>query len=739
MTLREKIKASKELKKYVKKQNGLFALFNIVLPMLFVLLLICFVCYYCFFFTKMPMLIATNFATLENTILEEDDVTTTKLGFECQCGNCVKVNRYGYSTGTITNNDTNAQIVKLFDTICSFLNEKENYKFKIEPYMLYGINSVESSGSLRKIDVLYPNGNDIYSSFMYNPISKSPASYFTNEDIEKGKVITSIQQMMGPFQINPNSTTKWLMECNDEVYKRLGITKNTSITNQKENAFYLPTVAYGVFANIGGKQESYDKTLENLLGDSYTSQPDKIKQYVTFMKLCSYYHGSGKYTDEHPIIYNYFLDFAKEYEKNKEQFENLPSFNQDGAKNNDFVLNICQIIDKDGSKGYKTYFQNYYPEGNTSHMIMWAYGPKAVILGNKYFEEALIEADAVQGNEEVWLCNCKYPFTCCDCHSNDTTYLQTLNGGYTNYQIGVATKENFIRAACSLVGKVRYGYGGGHGGNLCKIQGINPLWERFNDLYLETNSLVQKAIQIVTFNHIKDSCICNQEYWCPVHGTWKPYSNSYGCSSIEGTVKTLDDFINQRKDTYNFEEEEITALKNNEVLKEAFGNGGFHPHYLETLDCSSYVSWVFNQVSSTPKYMYSTSDFPRSTDFTKITDQTTLRCGDILNKSGDHVIIVLGKMFEGKDNYYLLIEQTPPKIQFSVGRVKGNIGLTNPLDDISAKSIVSNLNKKYGNQDFENIVNINSYTAYRWSGWQEDNSSVDSLYGKDIITRILGN
>ena len=82
--------------------------------------------------------------------------------------------------------------------------------------------------------------------------------------------------------------------------------------------------------------------------------------------------------------------------------------------------------------------------------------------------------------------------------------LESL-GGELPYRIGYKSRENMMLAAMSLVGEVRYVWGGGHltTGN---IRGISPAWKAFFDTYGTEKG--QEGYS---------KCIKTKDTWCPVH------------------------------------------------------------------------------------------------------------------------------------------------------------------------------------------------------------------------------
>ena len=106
------------------------------------------------------------------------------------------------------------------------------------------------------------------------------------------------------------------------------------------------------------------------------------------------------------------------------------------------------------------------------------------------------------------------------------------------YELNYTSRENMMVAAASLCGKVRYVWGGGHSG-ASYIDGINPIWIRFEGLYpVERESKVEDEngeVKIVK-NEGFGTCIKPSGSWCPIHGSTR--AEYHG-----GTVKSLEEYI----------------------------------------------------------------------------------------------------------------------------------------------------------------------------------------------------
>ena len=248
------------------------------------------------------------------------------------------------------------------------------------------------------------------------------------------------------------------------------------------------------------------------------------------------------------------------------------------------------------------------------------------------------------------------------------------------YELNKTTRENMLLAMFSLAGKVRYVWGGGHSG-ASHIDGINPVWIRFNNLYPteQYTKTYNKAKRewIQTENPGYGCCIKTSGSWCPVHG-YKS-GECYG-----GAVYSLDEYVNSRADV--FDSTELLDEKYREMLSEVDYSNGISVHTLDGLDCSGYASWVYNQI--TDKYQVNSAAryFTRQSAIKEIKIGEELLPGDIFSWT-THIVLVVGKSAE-KSKAYVTIEQTPNVLRFGVIYYSGA-----KADDITqAKKIAEEAN-----------------------------------------------
>ena len=225
----------------------------------------------------------------------------------------------------------------------------------------------------------------------------------------------------------------------------------------------------------------------------------------------------------------------------------------------------------------------------------------------------------------------------------------TIKNEYVNpYKLNYTSRENMMLAAMSVVGKVRYIWGGGHleSGNL---NGINPSWKAFYDTYgtKEGDEGYQMSI-IPTAS------------WCPVH---KRVENADGCLFKADTVYSVEQYVDSRKeimDTSNMSIEKYQKYIDSSIDL----SKGMNSHRLDGLDCSGYTSWVYNQISETRNYDAGAGYFIRYGDLNSIEYGSTMLPGDVYSWTG-HIVLVVGKVADSGKSH-IIIEASPNTVKFGV-------------------------------------------------------------------------
>lgn len=243
------------------------------------------------------------------------------------------------------------------------------------------------------------------------------------------------------------------------------------------------------------------------------------------------------------------------------------------------------------------------------------------------------------------------------------------------YQVGYTSRENMMIAAMSIVGKVRYVWGGGHGGT-GSIRGINPMWDIFYKAYPTTED---------EYGYSK--CIKPSTSWCPLHGE---YHNANSCLFASDKIRSVDDYINERSelDISSIQDDKFRNLIENSKIPLEHG---IDSHRLDGLDCSGYASWVFNQVVSNPKYDSGAMRFISQSGIDSLGLGVKLLPGDVFSW-GDHIVVIVGPESRNSDAY-VMVESGPNTVKFGVVYYAS----AKPRQISSALNIAIEANKLLGN------------------------------------------
>lgn len=265
------------------------------------------------------------------------------------------------------------------------------------------------------------------------------------------------------------------------------------------------------------------------------------------------------------------------------------------------------------------------------------------------------------------------------------------------YTPNYASRENMMLAASCLVGKVRYVWGGGHR-QTSNIDGINPIWREFNELYSIEKATISGSISLGTSESMGgariltselkafeggyvNECIKPSSTWCPVHG----YCGNSVCSEGE-SVRSIYDYERTRDKILD-----ASSLNKYQALFNSINYGsGIEPHRLEGLDCSGYVSWVYNQI--TDKYIIdSTADyFTKQPALNELNFGESLLPGDVFAWD-EHIVLIVGR---ARDNSkaYVTLESTPDIVRYGVVYYSG----ASTGDILYAKQIAREANELLG-------------------------------------------
>lgn len=287
-----------------------------------------------------------------------------------------------------------------------------------------------------------------------------------------------------------------------------------------------------------------------------------------------------------------------------------------------------------------------------------------------------------------------------------------------HYKVGYTSRENMMIAAMSVVGKVRYVWGGGHGGT-GNISGINPIWECFNELYGD--------------NDKSGSCIKPSNTWCPVHGAIGSTSNT--CMISDTTVSNISEYIAKRGSYIeNTKAYGKIAGKNlNKIFN--YGNVGYTrkdgsgssvaAHRIEGLDCSGFASWLYNQIDSDRIYDSGASRFVQNGRLNELEMGSKLLPGDVLAWN-THICVIVGRTDE-TNKVYIEVESTPNVVKLGVAYYPGAT-----QEQINkAKDLAKQANTLLGDvQDsWVNVFNIKNL-EYATQAYTDEEGNVQYSYSK---------
>lgn len=286
------------------------------------------------------------------------------------------------------------------------------------------------------------------------------------------------------------------------------------------------------------------------------------------------------------------------------------------------------------------------------------------------------------------------------------------------------SRENMMVSAISLVGKVRYIWGGGHDGT-ANIDGINPSWYDWNAAYpseaiSESTSLDKNGNEILhrKYNDGFGTCIRSSSYWCPMHGS--------GSSEFHGrTVFSPSDYLSIRDDIIDYSKYSYDDYMN--ILSQIKFSDGINEHLLDGLDCSGYVSWVYNQITDKYDYNEAAQYFASQSGVKEIPFGSELLPGDAFAWDS-HIVLVVGKV-KDKSKAYVTVEQTPNILRFGVIYYNG----ASSKDINEAVDIATNANKLIGGIDTDSEP-TKKYCMNTVGYYTETTTVVDEETGEEIVS-----
>lgn len=285
--------------------------------------------------------------------------------------------------------------------------------------------------------------------------------------------------------------------------------------------------------------------------------------------------------------------------------------------------------------------------------------------------------------------------------------VENLKDSYiVPYRLNYTSRENMMLAAMCLTGKVRYIWAGGHSG-ASYIDGINPVWGKWNDLYpsepYTTIMNEETGEESVVSNVGFGTCIKTSGSWCPIHG----YSSD-DCSDSE-LIYSLDQYISMRSET--FDTTELMEDKYSELLSKVDYSDGISVHTLDGLDCSGFASWLYNQITDRYEINSTAMYFTEQNGIKEVKFGSELLPGDIFTWT-NHIVIVIGKV---RDNSkaYVTIEETPNVLKFGViyysGAKQSDIDYGKQVA-IEANELLGGLDSTYEEPHVYCMNNVGHYT-----------------------------
>lgn len=274
------------------------------------------------------------------------------------------------------------------------------------------------------------------------------------------------------------------------------------------------------------------------------------------------------------------------------------------------------------------------------------------------------------------------------------------------YELNTASRMNMMKAAASLVGRVRYVWGGGHlySGS---IDGINPMWLTFFDTYSnESHSASYKR------------CIKPSISWCPVHGV--TYETS--CLNRSFNIKSADEYIRNMSKCMQISSSSADTLR--VLLYNIPMQNGMASHRLDGLDCSGFTSWLYNQMTDDYNFDSGATRFISQAGIDEIDIHSELLPGDVYSW-GDHIVVIVGRL-DSDNDCYITVEATPNMVKFgAVGYNK-----TSDAKKILAREIAMEANKLIGN------INTDGAAYYNMDACGLSKSDDDRLIGYHACGRL---
>lgn len=310
--------------------------------------------------------------------------------------------------------------------------------------------------------------------------------------------------------------------------------------------------------------------------------------------------------------------------------------------------------------------------------------------------EGIIRRNGIDTDREIEILSIILRFDSKLAASSDTNDISTEY--VVPYKIGYTSRENMMIAAMSLVGKVRYVWGGGHlrTGN---IEGINPAWQLYYNTYSKNEN-----------DESYCRCIRPNNGWCPLHGV---VNGGNGCLFECNTVYSAEDYTDERKEVMDTSSIETESFAN--MLNSINVSDGIASHRLDGLDCSGFASWLYNQVTDYDrKFDSGALGFIGQPGMKSIEVGDKLLPGDVFSW-GAHIIVIVGPA-TNNSKAYVMVESSPNVVKFGVAYYSG----AKPGDIAEALKIAKEANQLFGDLDKAEQVGMFNMTKLVYKGEEDD-------------------
>lgn len=413
-------------------------------------------------------------------------------------------------------------------------------------------------------------------------------------------------------------------------------------TISRPSKYYIPDAAYNITANIITIMNNRYNADRGIMQNYFNALDNSVKTNILFCEAVLQYTGSSIES------VNSFYNIYEKIIYDKDSNENVIESNENG----------------------EFHFKSKYEE--------------------------IIRNNGINTDRELEILSIILRFDSKLAASSDTNDIST--DYVVPYKVGYTSRENMMIAAMSLVGKVRYVWGGGHIGT-GTIEGINPAWQLYYNIYSKDENEESYC-----------KCIRPNNGWCPLHGV---VNGGNTCLFNSETVYSAEDYINERKDimdTSTIETESFENMMNNINI-----SNGISSHRLDGLDCSGFASWLYNQITDSEKRFDSGAlGFIGQSGMESLGVGGKLLPGDVFSW-GSHIIVIVGPSVTNS-SAYVMIESAPNVVKFGVAYYSG----AKPGDIAEALKIAKEANDLFGDLDKSEQTGLFNMTKLTYNGEEDD-------------------